>query len=150
MRQTLRPVRLQVYAVVLVHTDEQWAAVQLQFPNSRPGSFRGREFLSRNWGPRRVVLLRVGEGVILSAATAQFGIDRWEPEVLMSTLAAAEADGQAVRTVATMNGVRLVEQPIAAANLEDSVPLAIAASKPQPSQQPTPEPAHEPDPQPQD
>ncbi len=129
MKHALRPVRLQVYAVVLVCTAEQWSAVQTQFPNSRPGIVRGREFLSRNWGPRRVVLVRVGDGAVGAAATAQFGIDRWDPDVLMSTIAAEESEIEAIRTVARMNGVPLIAEPIVATNLEDTVPLAIAASR---------------------
>lgn len=129
MKQALRPVRLQVYAVVLVCTAEQWIAVQTQFPNSRPGSFRGREFLSRNWGTRRVVFVRVGEGVIAAAATAQFGIDRWDPDVLMSTAAEEDSCANAIHHVAEMNGVPMIAEPIVATNLEDTVPLAIAAAR---------------------
>lgn len=129
MKNALRPVRLQVYAVVLVCTADQWSAVQTQFPNTRPGSFRGREFLSRNWGTHRVVFLRVGEGTIACAATAQFGIDRWDPDVLMSTIPSDEAGNEAIRIVAELNGVTVVSEPIVATNLEDTVPLAIASSR---------------------
>jgi hypothetical protein len=131
MKHALRPVRLQVYAVVLVCTAEQWSAVQTQFPNSRPGSFRGREFLSRNWGTSRVVFLRVGDGLVSTAATAQFGIDRWDPEVLMSTMADEDGTAAAIRRVAEMNGVPVVAEAIVATNLDDTVPLAIAASRKQ-------------------
>jgi hypothetical protein len=130
MKNALRPVRLQVYAVVLVCTAEQWSAVQAQFPNTRPGLFRGREFLSRNWGPRRVVFLHVGDGVIASAASAQFGIDRWDPDVLLTTTAATEEETDAIRRVADINGVPLIDEPVSATNIEATVPMALSPTPP--------------------
>lgn len=132
MKNALRPVRLQVYAVVFVCTAEQWSAVQTQFANTRPGLFRGREFLSRNWGSRRVVFLRVGDGVIASAASAQFGIDRWDPDVLLSTAAATEEETDAIRRVAEINGVPLIDKPVIATNIDGTVPLALTLKPPSP------------------
>ncbi|MDZ4802589.1 MAG: hypothetical protein SGI92_30890 [Bryobacteraceae bacterium] len=111
---------------MLICTAEQWAAVQTQFPNTRPGVFRGREFLSRNWGTRRVVFLHVGDGVVASAASTQFGIDRWDPNVLLSTTAATQEETEAIFRVAELNGVPLMGEPIIASNLEGTVPPAIA------------------------
>src|SRR4051794_23537869 len=112
MKNALRPVRLQVYAVVLVSTPEQWSFVEKQFPNTRPGLFRGRQFLSRNFGTKRVVFLRSGEGCIRAAAAAQFGIDRWNPLLLMTTAEAGDDALNSIAEVCTINGVRLLPDSV--------------------------------------
>jgi len=124
MKNALRPVRLQVYAVVLVCTAEQWDAVEKQFPNSRAGLFQGRQFLSRNFGTRRIVLLRCGTGVIATAAATQFAIDRWNPTLLMMT---APGDGEflAIQEVSQINGIRIAEQIVMATAIDPSVPSII-------------------------
>jgi len=127
MKNSLRPVRLQVYSVVLVCTPEQWSDVQKQFPNSRPGVLRGRHFLSRNFGTKRVVFLNSGDGVVAAASAAQFAIDRWNPTVLMSTSSREDCE-TAVVEVCEINGIRLLPEPVVATNIEDSVPEAIAAA----------------------
>lgn len=125
MKNSLRPVRLQVYAVVLVSTPGQWSFVEKQFPNTRPGVFRGRQFFSRNFGTKRVVFLRAGEGEVHAAAATQFGIDRWNPLVVMSTAEQDDPALSAISQVCELNGVRLVSETIAAASIGDSVPAAI-------------------------
>ena len=125
MKTALRPVRLQVYAVVLVNTAEQWTYIEKQFPNTRPGVFRGRQFLSRNFGTKRVVFLRGGETRVLAAAAAQFGIDRWNPMLIMTTADEGVDAVESVAEVCEINGVRLLSEPVTAANIEDSVPAAI-------------------------
>ena len=125
MKNALRPVRLQVYAVVIVSSTEDWSFVEKQFPNTRPGLFRGRQFLSRNFGTKRVVFLRAGEGKVHAAAAAQFGIDRWNPLLMMTTAEPANDTLESVSEVCAINGVRLLPEPVAAANIEESVPAAI-------------------------
>ncbi|MBC7925263.1 MAG: hypothetical protein H7039_06355 [Bryobacteraceae bacterium] len=120
MKAALRPVRLQVHAVVIVCTDDHWESVQLQFPNTRPGIFRGRQFLSRNWGTKRFVFLRAGESLVALAATTQFGIDRWNPGIILTT-----SHSPAVDEVCGLNGVPIEPEPITAASLESSVSAAL-------------------------
>jgi len=130
MKHALRPVRLQVYAVVLVSTPEQWIFVEKQFPNTRPGLFRGRQFFSRNFGTKRVVFLRAGDGEIHAAAATQFGIDRWNPLVFLTTAEQDDPVLSAIPQICELNGVRLAAETVAASSIEDSVPAAIVkASK---------------------
>ncbi len=126
MKTALRPVRLQVFSVVLVCSPDHWQAVLTQFPNTRPGLFQGRSFLSRNFGPRRVVLLRCGQGSVPAAADAQFAIDRWHPSVLMATETQGD-EVSALHQVAAINGVFVVERRVLPASLDQSLPELIAA-----------------------
>ena len=107
MKTSIRPIRQDVYAVVLVASDEYWQEVRRAFPDLRPGLALGREFTSRSFGKRRVVFMQTGTGSVSAAACAQHAADRWRPFMLMSTVDAASPEAEAFGWVAERNDVPL-------------------------------------------
>jgi hypothetical protein len=134
MRHARRPIRLDVYAVVLVCTPERWDEVRQQFSGVSPGISQGREFLSRTYANRRVVLLRSGEGVVAAAAAAQFAIDRWNPRVVMRT-ASDEGQEAAIEEVSRINGAALLAEPLDSGDIGELMEAAFVASDEMPPSQ---------------
>ena len=127
MRHARRPIRLDVYAVVLVCTQERWDEVRQQFSSVSPGISQGREFLSRTYANRRVVLVRSGEGIVAAAAAAQFAIDRWNPRIVMRT-ASDEGQEAAIEEVSRMNGAALLADPLDSGDISELMETAFEAS----------------------
>lgn len=107
MKTSIRPIRQDVYAVVLVASDENWQEVRRAFPDLRPGLALGHEFASRSFGKRRVVFMQTGTGTISAAACAQHAADRWRPQILMSTVDGETAEAEAFQWVAERNDIAL-------------------------------------------
>jgi hypothetical protein len=98
----IRPLRQDVHAVVLVPSDDGWSKLRQTYDNLRPGVALGREYLSRNFGRRRVVFVHTGENPVEAAVSAQYAIDRWTPQVL-----ASDTTHEAFDHVAMRNGLQL-------------------------------------------
>ena len=118
MKTSIRPIRQDVYAVVLVSSDENWQEVRRAFPDLRPGITLGHEFASRSFGKRRVVFMHTGTGSVSAAASAQHAADRWRPSVLMSTVNGDCPESEAFEWVAERNDIPLTrfaenEEPFA-------------------------------------
>ena len=109
MKTSIRPIRQDVYAVVLVASDENWQEVRRTFPDLRPGLALGHEFTSRSFGKRRVVFMQTGSGTVSAAACAQHAADRWRPQMLMSTVDGATPEAEAFQWVAERNDIPLTE-----------------------------------------
>lgn len=124
MKHAIRPVRLQVYGVVLVCNAALWEELRGQFAGLRPGITQGREYYSRTFTNRRVVVLRAGEGTIAAASAAQFAIDHWNPKILMMT-SSADGEAEAVREVGEINGTSLLPE-VLEGELPDSIPAAFS------------------------
>ena len=107
MKTSIRPIRQDVFAVVLVASDENWQEVRRAFPDLRPGLSLGREFTSRSFGRRRVVFMQTGSGAIPAAACAQHAADRWRPTMLLSSVEGGAEEAEAFAWVAERNGVPL-------------------------------------------
>ena len=111
MKTSIRPIRQDVYAVVLVASDEHWQEVRRAFPDLRPGLALGHEFTSRSFGKRRVVFMQTGTGSVSAAACAQHAADRWRPSILMSTVDGGCPEAEAFAWVAERNDVPLTHFP---------------------------------------
>lgn len=128
MRHGRRPVRVQVYAAVLVCTAEQWENVRGHAGSVRPGITRGREFLARHYQSRRVVFVRAGEDAVEAASSAQLAIDLWDPRVLIVT-AGPDGAEEAVRHIARISGLPALPESLATGSLDESLPAALAAAE---------------------
>jgi hypothetical protein len=102
MTKPIRPLKQDVHAVVLVPSEIEWQALRQSYEDLRPGIALGREFLSRNFGRRRVVFVNTGEDSVEAAVSAQYAVDRWSPRVL-----ASDSEHPAFTHVASRNGLRL-------------------------------------------
>jgi len=132
MKTAIRPVRQDVFAVVLVASAEDWSAVRESLPDLRPGLALNREWISRTFGRRRVVFVDAGEEPIAAAATAQHAVDQWRPDILLST-----ADADAFYWVAENNRVPISpvrDEAFAGSTLldgfEERLARAVPPSKP--------------------
>jgi hypothetical protein len=103
MTKPIRPLKQDVHAVVLVPSELDWQDLRHAYEELRPGIGLGREFLSRNFGLRRVVFLHTGEDDVEAAVSAQYAVDRWSPRVL-----ASDSDHDAYSHVAARNGLSLM------------------------------------------
>ena len=108
MRTAIRPVRQDVFAVVLVVSGEDWTGIRSAFPDLRPGLALNREWISRAFGRRRVVFVLTGDECIAASATAQHAVDQWRPLILLSTVPEDSEEAKAFRWVAENNRVPLL------------------------------------------
>ena len=122
MKTSIRPIRQDVYAVVLVASDENWQELRRAFPDLRPGLALGQEFTSRSFGKRRVVFMQTGSGSVSAAACAQHAADRWRPSRLLSTVDGETAEAEAFQWVAERNDIPLTHFS------QDSEPFAEAVA----------------------
>jgi hypothetical protein len=102
MTMPIRPLRQDVHAVVLVPSRERWQSLRQAYEDLRPGVALGREYLSRSFGRRRVVLVHTGHEAVEAAVSAQYAVDRWNPHVL-----ACDGGNEAFDHVAMRNGMKL-------------------------------------------
>lgn len=116
MTMPIRPLRQDVHAVVLVPSQERWQSLRETYETLRPGVALGREFLSRNFGKRRVVFVNTGEEAVEAAVSAQYAVDRWSPDVL-----ACDGGNGAFDHVAMRNGMTLV--PVEDLDLRAGIPV---------------------------
>jgi hypothetical protein len=103
MTKPIRPLKQDVHAVVLVPSDGDWQALRQAYEDLRPGMALGHEFLSRNFGRRRVVFVHTGDDPVDAAISAQYAVDRWSPRLL-----ASDAENHAFTHVALRNGLQLM------------------------------------------
>lgn len=120
MTKPIRPLKQDVHAVVLVPSNPEWQQVRQSYEDLRPGIGLGHEFLSRNFGRRRVVFFHTGGDEVEAAVSAQYAIDRWSPRVL-----ASDTDHEAFSHVANRNGLPLMR--VEELELTSPVPAAAAA-----------------------
>lgn len=154
MKTSIRPIRQDVYAVVLVASDENWQEVRRAFPDLRPGSALGHEFTSRSFGKRRVVFMQTGRGTVSAAACAQHAADRWRPTMLISTVDGETPEAEAFIWVAERNDIPLAQLHQDGEAFSDGLAafLTAASSKPKevpPAAEPAPVEEAEPEPEPQ-
>lgn len=121
MKTSIRPIRQDVFAVVLVASDEDWQEVRRAFPDLRPGLALGHEFTSRSFGRRRVVFMQTGIGAVSAAACAQHATDRWRPAMLMSTVDCGGPEAEAFAWVAERNSVPLTPFQDGAASFTEAL-----------------------------
>lgn len=121
MKTAIRPIRQDVFAVVLVASDENWQEVRRAFPDLRPGLSLGHEFASRSFGRRRVVFMQTGSGAIAAAASAQHAADLWRPSMLLSTVDDGCPEAEAFAWVAERNSVRLTSFQDGAASFTETL-----------------------------
>lgn len=99
---SIRPLRQDVHAVVLVPCNDRWQNLRQTYDSLRPGMALGCEFLSRNFGRLRLVFLNTGDEAIEAAVSAQYAVDRWAPRRL-----AFDGAHEAFEHVAVRNGLSL-------------------------------------------
>lgn len=102
MTKPIRPLMQDVHAVVLVSSKSEWQELRHSYEDLRPGIALGHEFLSRNFGRRRVVFVHTGEERMEAAVLAQYAVDRWSPRML-----ASGSEHEAYTHVASRNGLTL-------------------------------------------
>lgn len=107
MTSAIRPIRIDVLAVVLVGSDERWARWKTAYGAERAGVTVWGEFFIRGVGWHRVIFFHTGAGPVAEAAGIQFALDRWRPALL----ATAEPVSDAVSAVADRNGIDLITVP---------------------------------------
>jgi len=128
MKTAMRPVRTDVFAAVLVCTQARWDEIRTEFGDPGPGRSQGREFVSRTYDNRRVVLLNAGEGIVATAAATQFAVDRWQPRILIRTDDAADELAATIEEVAAINDIPLLNQPLESGPLSDRLMGAFEAA----------------------
>ena len=143
MKTSIRPIRQDVYAVVLVASDENWQEVRRAFPDLRPGLALGHEFTSRTFGRRRVVIMQTGTGTVSAAACAQHAADRWRPAMLISSVDGDTPEAEAFIWVAERNDVPLAQLHHESEEFSEALAAFLAAAGAKPKQVP---PAAEPGP----
>jgi hypothetical protein len=121
MKTSIRPIRQDVFAVVLVASAEYWQEIRRAFPDLRPGQSLGHEFTSRNFGRYRVVFMQTGTGSVSAAASAQHAADRWRPAVMMSTADTEGPEADAFAWVAERNGLSLTSFQDSASSFEETL-----------------------------
>lgn len=124
MKPVMRPVRLQVFAVVIVCTPAQWDEIRSQFDTLLPGLSQGREYLSRTYGMRRVVFLRAGDGLVATAAATQFAIDRWKPSIVMTT-SGLNGELEAAEAVGAINGSTVLTEVVGEGPMSELMPPVL-------------------------
>jgi hypothetical protein len=140
----IRPLRQDVHAVVLIPSQQQWEVLRTEYDELRPGISLGREFLSRNFGRRRVVFLHTGDDAVEAAVSAQYAVDRWSPRVLAFHGAHDSFDHVAARNGLELIPVEDLQIQAAAPQTEpDSMPAATAHPDGAPLQEAEPEPEPE-------
>lgn len=107
MKTAIRPIRRDVYAVVLISSEEDWQVLREAFPDLRPGSALGTEWTSRAFGRRRVVFVQTGSNPVGAAAHAQHAYDHWRPQRFIAAGATAEETLDAFAWVAEHNRILL-------------------------------------------
>ena len=70
--------------LVLVSATSEWRAVKEYYPDVQPGKTPFGEYFELHVGSRPAVLVQGGWGKISAAATAQYGIDRWHPRLVVN------------------------------------------------------------------
>jgi hypothetical protein len=105
MRTAIRPVRQDVFAVVLIASDDDWRQLRDAFPDMHPGSALGNEWTSRAFGRKRVVFVNTGSDIVSAAATAQHAADQWRPAVFLVPAAVEDAARSAFVWVAERNRI---------------------------------------------
>jgi hypothetical protein len=130
MRTAIRPIRQDVFAVVLIASPKDWQELRDAFPDLRPGSALGNEWTSRAFGKRRVVFVYTGADVVSAAATAQHAADQWRPVLLLIPEGTEQAALDAFQWVAQRNRIALRMEPSLHALLDDlaGVPPASEAN----------------------
>jgi adenosylhomocysteine nucleosidase len=73
-----------LHFVVIVSADAEWRAVAELFSGSAMEQTPYGEFFYYDSGPSRGVVMRGGWGKIDGAASAQYGISRWRPSVVVN------------------------------------------------------------------
>ena len=121
MKTSIRPIRQDVFAVVLVTSAENWQEIRRAFPDLRPGLSLGLEFTSRNFGRHRVVFMQTGTGSISAAASAQHAADRWRPAVMMSAADSESPEADAFAWVAEHNGLSLTRFQDSASSFQEAL-----------------------------
>lgn len=126
MTSAIRPIRIDVLAVVLVGSDERWLHWKTAYAADRAGVSLWGEFFIRGVGWHRVIFFHTGAGEVAEAAGTQFALDRWRPALL----ATAEPASDAMTAVASRNGVELIVLPASdpsenGADLTGSVTAAL-------------------------
>lgn len=129
MRTAIRPIRQDVFAVVLIASAAGWQQLREAFPDLRPGSALGNEWTSRAFGRRRIVFVNTGSDAVSAAATAQHAADQWRPVSFVVPGQTDESAADAFRWVAERNRIPLRHEPTLRAVL-DEFGRAGAASEP--------------------
>jgi adenosylhomocysteine nucleosidase len=82
--------------VVLVSANAEWEAIRLIFPTAdyHPSPF-GEWFVQG--GPKPVIFFQGGWGKISAAASAQYVIDRWQPDLLVNLGTCGGFEGEVER-----------------------------------------------------
>jgi adenosylhomocysteine nucleosidase len=82
--------------VVLVSANAEWEAIRLIFPTAdyHPSPF-GEWFVQS--GPKPVIFFQGGWGKISAAASAQYVIDRWQPDLLVNLGTCGGFEGEVER-----------------------------------------------------
>jgi adenosylhomocysteine nucleosidase len=70
--------------VVLISADAEWRVVKPLFPDSRVLASHMGEYLEAKIAGRRAILFHGGWGRVSAAATTQYVIDHWRPDVLVN------------------------------------------------------------------
>jgi hypothetical protein len=107
MRTAIRPIRQDVFAVVLVASADDWQELRNAFPDLRPGTALGNEWTSRAFGRKRVVFVNTGTDAVSAAATAQHAADQWRPALFLVPRNADDAAAHAFSWVAERNRIAL-------------------------------------------
>jgi hypothetical protein len=130
MRTAIRPIRQDVYAVVLVASAQDWQELRDAFPELRPGSALGSEWTSRAFGRKRVVFVNTGEDTVSAAAIAQHAADHWRPSALLMPGSTAGSAVHAFQWVAERNRIPLRNQPSMQALLAELSGVPVLPSEP--------------------
>jgi hypothetical protein len=129
MRTAIRPVRQDVFAVVLIASDEDWRQLRDVFPDMHPGSALGHEWTSRAFGNKRVVFVNTGSDSVSAAATAQHAADQWRPAAFFVPGTAQDSALLAFAWVAERNRIPLYDHSSVRSVLDELGGIS-AASEP--------------------
>ena len=132
MRTAIRPIRQDVYAVVLVASPRDWQELRDAFPELRPGSALGNEWTSRAFGKKRVVFVSTGEEAVSAAAISQHAADQWRPSFFLIPDNTVDSAAQAFHWVADRNRVNVQNHASMQALLAELAGSTVPQSVPDP------------------
>jgi adenosylhomocysteine nucleosidase len=75
---------MKIDAIVLISANAEWRAVKQLFPGERYQEMPYGEFFEYTYQGRCLVFVHGGWGKIAAAASAQYAIDRWQPELVVN------------------------------------------------------------------
>ncbi|HYO81481.1 MAG TPA: hypothetical protein VES20_08780 [Bryobacteraceae bacterium] len=84
MTGPVRPLHQEVAVLALIPDQSQWQEVLDAWDGARPGSALGCEWVTRFQGNKRIVAIHTGIDDISAAVSAQYAVDRWQPELLVA------------------------------------------------------------------